>query len=75
MDLQSERYASGVGSYADFLDALRTQLNVESTLAGAERDRALARLAIHRALGGAWTAPDEEPRTVPPFMPPGRRGE
>lgn len=77
VDLQSERYAAGVGSYADFLDALRTRLSVESTLAGSERDRALARLAIHRALGGAWTPPDEAegPRAVPRFVPPGGRGE
>lgn len=67
LDLQAERYAAGVGGYADFLDALRTQLNVESALAGSERDTALARLAVHRALGGAWTAPDvsEGPRAIP----------
>ena len=58
VDPQSERYASGVGGYADFLDASRTRLNVEAALAAAERDLALARLAVHRALGGAWTAPE-----------------
>ena len=70
LDLQAERYASGVGGYADFLDALRTQLHVESALAGSERDTALARLAVHRALGGAWTAPDtsEGPRAIPAAM-------
>ena len=57
--LQSQRYASGVGGYTDYLDALRSLLNVESTLAGARRDLALARLAVHRALGGEWTAPPE----------------
>lgn len=58
VDLRSARYASGIGGYADFLDALRALLNVESALAGAGRDLALARLAVHRALGGAWVAPD-----------------
>ena len=58
VDLRSARYASGIGGYADFLDALRARLNVESALAGAGRDLALARLAVHRALGGAWVAPD-----------------
>ena len=58
VDLQSERYAAGVGGYTDFLDASRTRLNVEAALAAAERDLALARLAVHRALGGAWTAPE-----------------
>ena len=69
VDLQSERYASGVGGYTDYLDALRNLLNVESTLAGASRDLALARLAVHRALGGDWTAPPDSlagPRMVPP---------
>ncbi len=57
--LQSRRYASGVGGYTDYLDALRSVLNTESTLAGARRDLALARLAVHRALGGEWTSTPE----------------
>ena len=55
--LRSQRYEAGIGGYADFLDALRARLGVEASLAGAERDLALARLAVHRALGGGWTAP------------------
>ena len=58
LDLRSERYASGVGGYPDFLDALLALLNVESALAGVQRDLVLARLAVHRALGGAWVTPD-----------------
>lgn len=58
LDLRSDRYASGIGGYADFLDALRAVMNVESALIGVQRDLALARLAVHRALGGAWVAPD-----------------
>ena len=54
--LRSERYAAGLGGYAAFLDASRTLLDVESALVGSERDLAVARLAVHRALGGAWTA-------------------
>jgi len=67
-DLQSRRYESGIAGYTDYLDALRTLLNVESTLAGASRDLALARLAVHRALGGDWAAGPESldgPRMVP----------
>lgn len=66
--LQSERYESGIGGYTDYLDALRTLLNVESTLAAAGRDLALARLAVHRALGGDWKPEAETPegtRMVP----------
>ncbi|MCY4429605.1 MAG: TolC family protein, partial [Rhodospirillales bacterium] len=59
LDLRSERYASGIGGYADFLDALRALLNVESALTGSRRDLALARLAVHRALGGAWVASEQ----------------
>ena len=68
VSLQSQRYASGVAGYTDYLDALRSLLNVESTLAGARRDLALSRLAVHRALGGEWTASPETlegPRMVP----------
>lgn len=66
-DLQSQRYESGVVGYTDYLDALRTLLNVEAALAGATRDLALARLAVHRALGGAWASAEAvpEPRMVP----------
>ena len=59
MDLQSRRYVSGVGAYDDVLDAGGNLLEVESAVAGSERNLALARLAIHRALGGAWTSRDE----------------
>ena len=53
--LQASRYESGVGEYLDYLDALRTLYNVETNLSGAARDLALARLGVHRALGGGWT--------------------
>ncbi len=55
VDLQSRRYSRGVAGYTDYLDALRTALNVRSSLTGARRDLALARLAVHRALGRSWT--------------------
>ncbi|MCY3966147.1 MAG: efflux transporter outer membrane subunit [Acidobacteria bacterium] len=63
--LRSQRYEAGIGGYADFLDALLTRLNVESALAGAERDLALSRLTVHRALGGAWT-PEASAGEAPP---------
>ena len=63
VELRSQRYEAGIGGYADFLDALLTRLNVELALAGAGHDVALARLAVHRALGGAWTA--SEPIDTP----------
>ncbi len=54
--LQERRYASGVGSYEDFLTATHTLLGAQSALAAAQRDLGHARLVLHRALGGAWTA-------------------
>ena len=58
-DLQSRRYESGVSGYGDLLDATGNLLEAEAALATSERNLALARLAIHRALGGAWTNPEE----------------
>jgi len=63
--LRSERYASGLGGYAAFLDASRTLLDVESAMAGSDRDLAMARLAVHRALGGAWTAASAADERLP----------
>ena len=55
--LQSRRFATGVGSYVDYLDALRAQYQVQSSLSSAGRTVALARLGVHRALGGSWAQP------------------
>lgn len=54
LDLQAERYEAGVGDYVGYLDALRSFYQVESSLSAAGRDVALARLGVHRALGGDW---------------------
>ncbi len=58
--LQEQRYVSGVGEYEAFLTAAQNLLGAQSGLAAAERDLGYARLALHRALGGAWTVPDRE---------------
>ncbi len=54
LDLQSRRFEAGVGSYLSYLDALRTFYAVETSLSSAARSTALARLSVHRALGGDW---------------------
>jgi multidrug efflux system outer membrane protein len=54
VSLQSRRYRAGVGAYTDYLDALRILLNTQSTVSSSARDVALARLGVHRALGGGW---------------------
>jgi len=66
-DLQAQRYASGVAGYTDYLDALRTLLGVQSTLSEARTELGLARLAVHRGLGGGWT--EEAVRPVLGFVP------
>ena len=57
--LQERRYVSGVGDYATYLAASQTLVSANSALAAAVRALGFARLALHRALGGAWT--DREP--------------
>ncbi|WP_271078455.1 efflux transporter outer membrane subunit [Aurantiacibacter sp. MUD61] len=61
LDLQRRRYAAGVGSYITYLDALRTVRQVEASLSGSARATALARLGVHRALGGDWAPVIETP--------------
>ncbi len=54
--LLEQRYVAGVSDYGAFLAATQTHFTALSVLAAAERDLGYARLALHRALGGAWTA-------------------
>lgn len=70
--LQSRRFASGVGQYSDYLDALRQKYQIESALSSAGKDVALARLAIHRALAGDWT---DAQKIEPVAMKPMERSE
>ena len=56
--LQARRYASGVSDYAAYLAAARNHAALQAGLAAGRRDLGYARLALHRALGGAWTAGD-----------------
>ena len=58
--LLEQEYVSGVGAYEAFLAATHTFLSTQSVLATAARDMGYARLALHRALGGAWTANERE---------------
>ena len=58
--LLEQEYVSGVGTYEAFLAATHTLIGAQSALAAAARDMGYARLALHRALGGAWTANERE---------------
>lgn len=57
-ELQGERYSAGIGSYEEALSAAQLLVGARAALSAAERDLGFARLALHRALGGAWTAED-----------------
>ena len=75
--MQEQRYLSGVGDYGAYLTAAHALLGAQSVLEAAQRDLGYARLALHRALGGAWTADDGEdapqssasPAAPPPSLP------
>ena len=58
--LLEQEYVSGVGDYESFLAATHTLIGAQSALATAARDMGYARLALHRALGGVWTANERE---------------
>ncbi len=58
VDYQLARYRRGIGDYVSYLDARASLVSAQITLAAAERALAVARLAVHRSLGGAWI---EEP--------------
>lgn len=56
---QLRRLKLGIRDYVAYLDALRQSFNVENTRITAERELAVARLNVHRALGGSWIQPEE----------------
>ena len=55
-DLRHDRYASGLDDYGIFLAASQMLLSAKSARAAGERELGYARLALHRAVGGAWTS-------------------
>ncbi len=64
LSLQAARFRRGVGSYTAFLDAQLALHQVESAISGAARDVALARLGVHRALGGDWATSEIAPANI-----------
>jgi NodT family efflux transporter outer membrane factor (OMF) lipoprotein len=49
------RYKSGLADLNELEDARRTQLAAETALLSLQRERALAWVALYRAMGGGWT--------------------
>jgi len=73
-ELRQRRYLAGVGAYGSWLEASRARVGADSLLATAQRDLAMARLALHRALGGHWINPQAN-ETGAIAGAPGEQGE
>lgn len=54
------RWRNGLGSLLELEESRRLALNADSTLAGVQRDRVAAWVQLYRALGGGWTASNED---------------
>jgi NodT family efflux transporter outer membrane factor (OMF) lipoprotein len=55
VDLARQRYASGVASFIDVLDAERTLEQDQLTLADSTTSVSIDLVALYKALGGGWT--------------------
>lgn len=53
-NLAQQRFDQGISDFLDVLDAERTQLQAEDTLAQSEIAAALDLITIYKALGGGW---------------------
>lgn len=59
LDIARERYAGGVTTFLDVLDAERTLEQNESTLADSTSALSTGAVALYKALGGGWQQPPE----------------
>jgi Outer membrane protein len=55
LEAARQRYGEGVGDYLTLLSNLVASQNADLSLVQARRDALGARIALHDALGGAWT--------------------
>ena len=59
LELATVRYQNGVSSYLDVLDAQRSLFSAELALTQAERDQLLDAVALYKAVGAGWPAPQD----------------
>ncbi len=59
LELATVRYQNGVSSYLDVLDAQRSLFSAELALTQAERDQLVDAVALYRAVGAGWPAPQD----------------
>jgi multidrug efflux system outer membrane protein len=53
------RYRSGLASLVELEDQRRVALAAETALVGLQRERVAAWIALYRAVGGGWAAPEQ----------------
>lgn len=58
--LARHRYQAGLIDFQSVLDTERSQLAVEDALAAARADRVSSMIRLYKALGGGWTAAQQE---------------
>jgi multidrug efflux system outer membrane protein len=56
LELANLRYANGIGTYLDVLDAERQLFSAEIDLAATTRDQLTAVVQVYKTLGGGWEA-------------------
>ncbi|MBA5607947.1 efflux transporter outer membrane subunit [Duganella sp. FT3S] len=57
-----DRYKNGMASLLELEDARRTRLAAENTVISLRRERSAALVALYRAAGGGWSAPQPSPQ-------------
>ena len=58
VELVRTQYLSGLTDFQSYLDAQRSLLGQQDSLAASEGQVVQNLIALNRALGGGWTAPD-----------------
>jgi outer membrane protein TolC len=65
----SERYRAGYAPYIDQVDAQRSLLSAQLSLAQVETDRLLAFVTLYEAMGGGWSQTASGSQTFPAAAP------
>jgi outer membrane protein TolC len=60
VELVRTQYLSGLTDFQSYLDAQRSLINQQDSLAASEGQVVLNLISLNRALGGGWTEPDPE---------------
>ena len=64
LEIAENRYQSGYSAYLDVLDAQRVYNETSIAFIQSRQSRLLASVALFKALGGGWNAPDKTNNVV-----------